>query len=294
MIDLHVHTNFSDGSYSPRDVVRRAVKRGLKAIAITDHDTIEGLSEAVAESELHGLEILTGLEISAESGKGNIHILGYMIDLDNAALLENLEFLRIGRRERIPKILKKLQSFDMPITIEEIEREAPGGVPGRPHVANVMFYKQYVKSRPEAFDKFLRRGAPAFEDKVKLSLAKAIEIIRGAGGIPVLAHPVSLDEHDSDKLFDRLEELKKLGLMGIEAYYSTHSEKQTELYLEIADELDLCVTGGSDFHGIAKPTIEIGKIPVGGPLPYILINRLKELATNGLGRQKNSNEKQKN
>jgi predicted metal-dependent phosphoesterase TrpH len=275
MIDLHVHTNFSDGTLSPEKVVQRAKFRGLTAIAITDHDTLAGIAEAMTEGKNAGIEIVPGVEISALEEHGNLHILGYFIDPEDKELGNALEFLRNGRKERIPRMLRKLAAHDMPITLEEIEREAPGGVPGRPHVANVMIYHGYVRSIPEAFEKYLRKGAPAYEDKVKLPPDQAIAAIRKAGGIPVLAHPFSLEEGNADKLLTRVEMLKHLGLMGIEAYYPSHTKEQTRTYMEIAEKLDLCVTGGTDFHGANKPDTELGRISNGGPLPYALLEGLK-------------------
>jgi 3',5'-nucleoside bisphosphate phosphatase len=280
LIDLHVHTNCSDGSYTPETIVQRAAKRGLKAIAITDHDNVRGISRARKEAAQFEMEIIPGVEISVESAEGNLHMLGYFIDCEDTFLLDTLEFLRMGRQERIPKILQKLAKFDMPITLDEISNEAVGGVPGRPHVANVMYHKGYVRSRPEAFEKYLRKGAPAYEDKVKLGVEAAIKVIRGAGGLPVLAHPVSLEIQSDDGLYDRIKLLKELGLMGLEVYYSTHSKQQTKLYLEIAEDLDLCVTGGTDFHGTNKPDIELGRIPNGGPLPYSIVEEMKKRVAN--------------
>jgi 3',5'-nucleoside bisphosphate phosphatase len=275
MIDLHVHTNFSDGTLSPEKVVLRAKYRGLTAIAITDHDTLAGVAEAISAGKDAGIEVVPGVEISGLADRGNLHILGYFVDPEDKALGDTLEFLRNGRKERIPKMLRKLAAHDMPITLEEINREALGGVPGRPHVANVMIYRGYVRSIPEAFEKYLRKGAPAYEDKVKLPPDKAIAAIRNAGGIPVLAHPFSLEEGNGDKLRTRVEILKNLGLMGIEAYYPSHTKEQTRIYLEIAEKLDLCVTGGTDFHGSNKPDTELGRILDGGPLPYDLLEGLK-------------------
>lgn len=160
MIDLHVHTNFSDGTLSPENVVQRAKRRGLTAIAITDHDTLAGIAKALDEGQRIGIEVVPGVEISVLTERGNLHMLGYFIDPGHQELADTLEFLRNGRKDRIPRMLRKLAACDMPISPEEIDREALGGVPGRPHVANVMIYKGYVRSIPEAFEKYLRKGAP--------------------------------------------------------------------------------------------------------------------------------------
>ncbi|MBI5571930.1 MAG: PHP domain-containing protein [Desulfomonile tiedjei] len=279
MIDLHVHTVISDGTFSPQHVVRLASKRGLKAIAVTDHDTVAGVAPAQDEGRHLGLEVVPGVELSAHSERGILHILGYFVRIDEPDLLESLDFLSRGRRERIPKILSKLERNDVFVSNDEVESEAVGGVPGRPHLAAIMLRKGYVSARQEAFDRFLKKGAPAYVEKVKLAPQDAIEVLRKAGGVPVLAHPYSLGEEDPHRLEEIVRALMEYGLMGLEAYYSRHTLKQTGTYLDLARRLDLVITGGSDFHGANKPGVELGVIPHGGPLPYRILECLKEAVT---------------
>lgn len=275
MIDLHVHTTMSDGTLSPGEVVRHARERGLRAIAVTDHDTIAGIAPARAQGAKSDVEVIPGVEISSQWSHGILHILGYFIRPDDPDLLTCLNWLSNGRRERIPLILAKLHDNGVHITEQEIAEEAIGGVPGRPHVANVMVRKGYVSTLQDAFDRYLKKGAPAYVVKTKLEPEKAIQAIARAGGLPVLAHPYSLREEDSKKLSDIVIKLMTYGLRGIEAYYSKHTREQTDTYLAVASRLGLVVTGGSDFHGTNKPDVKMGVVPSAGPLPYRIVEDLK-------------------
>ncbi len=278
MIDLHVHTTMSDGTLSPAEVVRYARKRCLKAIAVTDHDTIAGIGPAQHEGTTTELEVIPGVEISADWAPGIMHILGYFIRPDDPGLLRRLAWLSKGRRERIPLILEKLNALGVHITEQEVDTEAVNGVPGRPHVANIMVRKGYVSTLQDAFDRYLKKGAPAYVVKTKLKPEKAILAISQAGGLAVLAHPYSLREDSSGRLEATVRGLKEYGLRGIEAYYSKHTLAQTRTYLDIASRLALIVTGGSDFHGSNKPEVEMGLIPAVGSLAYEILRNLKDAA----------------
>ncbi len=275
MIDLHVHTTMSDGTLSPVEAVRYAREKGLKAIAITDHDTITGIGPAQNEGATNGLEVIAGVEISADWATGIMHILGYFVRPDDPALLARLEWLSNGRRERIPRILEKLCVLGVHVTAQEVDAESVGGVPGRPHVANILVRKGYVNTLQAAFDRYLRKGAPAYVVKTKLKPEQAIRAITEAGGLPVLAHPYSLREDGSGRLETTVKGLMKYGLRGIEAYYSKHTLAQTRAYLDIASRLGLAVTGGSDFHGANKPEVEMGLVPAVGRLGYEVVQNLK-------------------
>jgi 3',5'-nucleoside bisphosphate phosphatase len=276
MIDLHVHTKASDGTLSPEEVVRHAASKGLKAIAITDHDTLDGLPRAQFEGARHGIEVISGIEISAHWDNGILHILGYYVDLEHAGLKKSLDFLQNGRHERIPKIILKLAAHKIHISPAEVEFEVSGGVPGRPHVANVMVKKGYVKNVQEAFDLYLKRGAPAYVDKAKLSPTEAMRVIADAAKLCVLAHPYSLDIESPEQFERIIKTFMPYGLRGIEAYYPKHTSSQTEFFLNMASKLNLAVTGGTDFHGSNKPEIEIGTWPEIGALPYSILLDLKK------------------
>jgi 3',5'-nucleoside bisphosphate phosphatase len=280
MIDLHVHTTMSDGTLSPAEVVWYARDRGLRAIAVTDHDTVAGIGPAQEEGATLGVEVVAGVEISAHWATGIMHILGYFVCPDDPDLLACLAWLSQGRRERIPLILAKLRDLDVHATVAEVEAEAVGGVPGRPHVANIMRRKGYVSTLQEAFDRYLRKGAPAYVVKTKLEPEKAIDAITKAGGLPVLAHPYSLREDRDGRLEKTVRLLMNYGLRGIEAYYSKHTLEQTRAYLDLAARLGLTVTGGSDFHGSNKPEVEIGVVPAIGTLPYTIVQNLKNASRN--------------
>lgn len=276
MIDLHVHTSMSDGTYSPEAVVRLAREKGLRGIAITDHDTVAGVLPARRAGSELGVEVIPGVEMSTEWPSGIMHILGYFIDVENEILLEALSFLRSGRMERVPRIVEKLRACNVLISANEVRREALGGAPGRPHVAEIMVREGYVRTIQEAFDRYLRKGAPAYVEKRKMSPDRAIRLIAEAGGLPVLAHPYSLDSLAGRDLEATVEELITYGLAGIEVYYPRHTEPQVSTYLSLAQKLQLVVTGGTDFHGATKPEIEIGSMPGHKPLTYGILDDLKE------------------
>lgn len=265
----------SDGTVVPREVVRMAARKGLRAIAITDHDTIRALPEAQEEGASAGVEVVTGVEISAEWPNGILHILGYFVNPNDRQLVSTLEYLRKHRLERIPKILSRLQEQDVFISADEVRQEAIGGVPGRPHVANVLLQKRNVRTLQEAFDRYLRKGAPAYVKKVKLTPSEAIKVIVGAGGVAVIAHPYSLDSDEPAGLERIVTDLVDMGVRGIEAYYPRHTPQQTKAYLNLAARLDLVATGGTDFHGTNKPLIKLGVIPGQAPLPYSILEELR-------------------
>jgi hypothetical protein len=275
MIDLHVHTTMSDGSFSPTEVVRLAVTKSLQAIAITDHDTVAGIGQAQAEGFRTGVEVISGVEMSVQWNPGIVHILGFFIRSDDPQLLESLSHLGKGRHDRIPKIVSKLSDCGVHISVEEVNRESGGGVPGRPHVAKVMVRKGIVSGIQEAFDLYLGKGAPAYVKKTKVTPGEAIRVIEKAGGLPVLAHPYSLEEQDPNRLREILQGFMRQGLEGIEVYCPKHTPEQTRVFLDLALELNLAVTGGTDFHGAGKPEVELGVFPGSGPLPYSILQEMK-------------------
>jgi len=254
-IDLHTHSTASDGTFPPREVVRLAKERRLKALALTDHDTIAGLPEAVAAGQEFGIEVIPGVEISAKHLQGSMHILGYFLDYENDRLAQRLAVLQKARKDRNPRIIAKLNQLGIPLAMEQVERISGGGQVGRPHIARALYQGGYVRSLQEAFDIYLGNNGRAYVSKFRFSPDEAIAMIRDARGIPVLAHPFTLGLETSETLRPLLKELMALGLAGIECYYPEHSSGQEGLYLFLARELGLLITGGSDFHGDNKPEV---------------------------------------
>lgn len=275
LIDLHVHSTASDGSYPPAEVVRLAKAGGLTAMALTDHDTVEGLPEAVSAGAEMGVEIVPGVEISAQYPGGTMHILGLCIDFTNGHLDERLAVLKKARAERNPKIVAKLNALGLPITMAQVERVSGGGQVGRPHIARALMEAGLVKTIQEAFDIYLRFGGKAYVSKFRFPREEAIAMIRDVQGIPVLAHPFTLGLGSEMALRTLLQELAALGLAGLEVYYSEHTPEQEARYLKLARELGLLVTGGSDYHGLNKPEIALGSMPCQAKLTYELLTALK-------------------
>ena len=255
-LDLHLHTTFSDGSRTPTDVLTLASKAKVTALAITDHDTITGLPEAIQAGRSLGIEVIPGIELSSRWGNTELHVLGYFLDWNNAELRRQLTRFQDARHVRNPRIIEKLNALGIHLTYDDVKALAGDGSVGRPHIARVLIEKGYVTSAKEAFDRYLADGAVAHVPRDLPEPAEAIAVIRAAGGVPVLAHPSWLDR--SEGIYKVCEQLKTVGLGGIEVHYSTHRPEQTAAYLEVARRLDLLVTGGSDFHGVTKPDIEVG------------------------------------
>ncbi len=256
-IDLHLHTTHSDGSLPPAEVLTLAHKAGITALAITDHDITNGIPEAMKIGADLGIEVIPGIEISSQWEGGELHILGYFLDWQDPALNRHLAGLRASRHRRNPLMVRKLNELGLELTYEEVRALAGTESVGRPHIARLLLEKGYVRSAKEAFDRYLGNGKAAYVPRELPEPAEAIGWIRAAKGVPVLAHPtwVRLDE---TSLLTLCETLKAAGLMGIEVHYSTHKRAQTEEYLNIAKRLGLLVTGGSDFHGLTKPDIQVG------------------------------------
>jgi len=256
-IDLHLHTTHSDGSFSTQEVMAFAKQAGVTALAITDHDIVEAIPEATAIGTELGIEVVPGVEISSRLGESELHILGYFLHWTDPLLNQRLATLRDSRHDRNPKIIRRLNELGIDITYEEVRNLAGTESVGRPHIARVLMDKQVVTSAKEAFDRYLANGRPAFVDRELPEPAEAVRWIREAGGVPVLAHPTWV-RTSAEGLRSLLHQLKEAGLGGIEVHYSTHTPSQTTEYLDLARQCDLLVTGGSDFHGVTKPDIEVG------------------------------------
>jgi len=273
-VDLHMHTNHSDGTLRPRELVRHAKEKGLTCISVTDHDTMSSFDECADEAKKIGVELIPGIEISAQFEPGTLHILGYFLDPKQSELQSTLASIQKARFERNPQIIEKLNQLGISITLAEVEAESGGKQVGRPHFARVLFKKGVVKSMEEAFDKYLGKGKPAYIDKRRLSSRESIQKVRKAGGIAVIAHPkqMKLDEKSLEKEFERL---AAEGLGGIEAYNSCQSAQEAGLYKLIAKRFNLFVTGGSDFHGANKPDVQLGSLGNGAVLGYEVIQQMK-------------------
>ena len=258
-VDLHCHSTASDGTLAPRDVVRLAKESNLSALALTDHDTIDGIGEAASAAGSLGIDFLPGIEISAEyPHPGTMHVLGYGVDPANESLKSLTETLIAGRDNRNPKIVEKLNDMGVSVSMAEWEAEAKGNVLGRPQLAAILHRKGYVSSIKQAFDKYIGQGAPAYFDKERLSPKQALERIRAAGGLPVLAHPVQLRASNDAELQRVVKDLADLGLAGLEVIHSDHDAATIEKLSALADRFGLLKTGGSDFHGSNKPQIQLG------------------------------------
>ncbi|MDH4237532.1 MAG: PHP domain-containing protein [Nitrospira sp.] len=277
-LDLHLHTTHSDGSFTPTEVIDLAQKAGVTALAITDHDITTGVLEATVAGQKHGIDVIPGIEISSLLGNSELHILGYFLDCQDAQLNERLVLLRESRHRRNPKIIERLQAAGIDITYEEVRALAGTDSVGRPHIARVLMEKRVVASAKEAFDQWLADGRPAYVPRELPTPSEAMQWIRAAKGLPVLAHPTWVKTTEGT-LTDLVRRLKAEGLDGVEVHYSTHTPRQTRDYLALAKQLDLLVTGGSDFHGLTKPDIEVGVGKGALHVPGSLLDKLKAAAS---------------
>jgi len=276
-LDLHLHTTHSDGSFTPTEVINLAWKAGVTALAITDHDITTGILEAAEAGQEHGIDVIPGIEISSTLGSSELHILGYFLDYQDIRLNEQLTLLRESRHRRNPKIIERLQAAGIDITYEEVRALAGTESVGRPHIARVLMEKGVVATAKEAFDLWLADGRPAYVPRELPAPSEAIQWIKAAKGLPVLAHPTWVKPTEGT-LTDLVRRLKADGLAGVEVHYSTHTPRQTREYLALAKQLDLLVTGGSDFHGITKPDIDVGIGKGSLHVPDSLLDKLKSAA----------------
>jgi len=275
-IDLHVHTTVSDGTLTPREVVRYAKEKGLKAIAITDHDSTEGNKEALDEGAAIGLRVLPGMEISVKCPYGAMHLLGYCIEINNGYLRENLDLLSKARQQRNSKILDKLKDIGMALEYHDILKIAGGQQIGRLHFAGALMKRGYAGTRKEAFERFLKKGGPAYVDRFRFNPKEAIGLVLKSNGFPVLAHPCTLTGLDTEELDGFMGELVGLGLKGIEAYYPDHTDEQILCFEKLAEKYGILATGGSDYHGDNKPEIDMGAYRGDTRLPFSVIDTIRE------------------
>lgn len=258
MIDLHVHSNASDGSLSPSEVVELAYQRGLRYFALTDHDTVDGVKEAMEKAkEYDGLDVIPGIELSCYYEQREIHIVGLFVDYENETFLEELNKLKQAREDRNKKMVQNFVDAGIPLTMEELLHGNPNSVITRAHFARVLVEKGVCKTKNEAFDKYLGIGCPFYLAKPKVTVEHVMSLIQHAGGTPILAHPYSY-KFDRNQIITLLDTLIPLGLVGMECYYSTYDDGQIQELRSIALSKNLLVSGGSDFHGAVKPDISIG------------------------------------
>ncbi len=276
-IDLHAHTHYSDGALSPFKLVKSASMIGLCALAITDHDTTAGVKEACAAGRRYGVEIIPGVEISAAYDKGALHILGYLLDYQDENFQQKLGIYIESRNRRNPKILTRLKHFGYSLEMEEVLRQAEGRVIQRPHIALAMVKRGYVQSVQEAFDRFLAQDAPAYVPKEVFSPEECIQIVHDAGGLAVLAHPGQLETGSLEATRREIRRFHTLGIDGIEAYHGSCPTDHSQAYVDLAQELGLIVTGGSDYHDDRKYNITLGKVRGLPFVPYHFLDRMKEV-----------------
>jgi predicted metal-dependent phosphoesterase TrpH len=257
--DFHTHTNASDGKLTPTALVGLAVSRGLSVLAVTDHDSTEGIAEALAAAAEHpGFTLVPGVEMSTDIPGDEIHVLGYFLDPEDSAFQTMLSDLRTARRDRGRMMVEKLRALGMDIPWERVAEVAGDGSVGRPHVAQVLQEKGYVSSFQEAFDRYIGRNGPAYAERAKLTPVEAIQLLAKAGALPVLAHPAS--QSNLDKL---LSELKAAGMMGMEVYYQDYDMATCDRLAKMAERHGLLKIGGTDFHGFGGERERLpGDIPL--------------------------------
>jgi 3',5'-nucleoside bisphosphate phosphatase len=263
--DLHLHTNFSDGTFTPEELVLQAQKHGLACIALTDHDTVEGCAATAKACATGGIEFIPGTELTAEHNDTELHLLGYFLDTQNNKLLTEIAKFQTVRQNRIHEMVARINGLGVPLEAGSVFALANCKSPGRPHVARAMVKAGLVKNLDEAFERFLKKGRPAWVPKSKISALEAIELIHQAGGLAVMAHP-GLNRTD-----EIIPALVEAGMDGIECFHTKHSTQMSERYLEIADKFHLLVTGGSDCHGFSKNKPLIGTVK----LPYEHVEKMK-------------------
>ena len=257
-VDLHLHTSFSDGTLSPAELVRLCHGRGLKVIAITDHDSTEGIPGVLAAAEeLAGLTVIPGIELSTDVPAGEIHLLGYFVQYQDPEFQRTLRELRDGRDHRARKMVEKLHELGVEVSWERVQALSGGGAIGRPHIAQAMVEKGYVRYPRDAFTEYLGRNGPAYVERARLTPTAAVEMLVQNGALPVMAHPSYFaGDPDTDQaaiLRETLKELKQAGLVGVEVHYGDYSPEQVDLFAAMAGDVGLVACGGSDYHASGNP-----------------------------------------
>ncbi len=271
VIDLHTHSTASDGIYAPAELLRQAHSVGLRVLALTDHDTTNGLDEAGATAQHLGIDFIPGVEINTDVGSDEIHVLGYYLQYQRPEFQRVLQILRDARERRGQRMVELLNEQGVAVSWERVREIAQGAV-GRPHVAKALLEAGFVQSISEAFDKYIGKECPAYVPRYKLAPVDAIRLIRSANGLPVMAHPIDLP--GLDELCEWLPKLVEAGLVGLETYYGPYTEEKEQQLRALADQYHLIPTGGTDFHGPG-----IHPTPLGGRfVPFEAVERLKAAA----------------
>lgn len=276
-IDLHTHSNCSDGSMTPTELVAHAKEKGLKAIALSDHDTVAGIDEALEAGKLYGVEVVPAIEFSVQSDT-ETHILGFYIDHKSQMLNDALEQINRVRYERTVNTCNKLRDLGFDVTMEEALAIAPSGLIGRAHFARLLMEKGYTQSVKEGFDKYLANGKPAYDGTQYLTAEMAVKLINDIGGVSFVAHPHLIRLND-EQLRNFLENLKSMGLCGIEGYYNEYTPEMERYFQSLAKELGLEISGGTDYHAKMKPHIEIGIGQNNMQIPYAILKRIKDIVS---------------
>jgi predicted metal-dependent phosphoesterase TrpH len=284
MIDLHTHTVFSDGSQTPTELVEEAAAKGLTAIAVTDHDTVDGVPEALAAGERLGIEVIPGVEINLEHDRVTMDMLGYFLaGAPTEELKQELAEMREYRVERNDRMLERLAELGLPLGPDDLAVAGENGAVGRPHIGEAMVRRGYVSSISEAFELYLRRGAPAWVDRRRLGFGRALKLLRASGALPVLAHP-GIIRTDPTGLDHVVRDAVRAGLAGIECYYPLHDAETVARCLGLAAKYALVPTGGSDYHGTVKPKARLGVGSLGRPIADDVLADLRCVAEDQLQR----------
>lgn len=273
-IDLHTHTVCSDGSMTPTELVHHAKEAGLSAVAVSDHDTADGVAEAMAAGQACGIQVIPAIELSAVS-KTETHILGYFIDPTSPALVQAVDNIRKVRTERIGETCDMLAKYDIHVTLDEVKQKAGGGILCRAHIAKLMTEKGYSESPKAAFAKWLNVGCPCYSESQALTDTEAIDLIRRSGGDAYLAH-LHLTKKTGDELESFVQHLVDAGLTGIEGYYTDYTPDMADTYRALAKRYGLKLSGGTDFHGAFKPHISIGRGLGDMRIPYSVLEGMQE------------------
>lgn len=274
-IDLHTHSTASDGSFTPTELVQLAALQGLEAIALTDHDTLEGIPEAHAAATAEGIELIPGIELSLDWDRGGMHMLVLWLTPGSGPLQDRLAGLQEARNDRNGRIVERLNELGLEITLDEVETEAGEGTVGRPHIAAVMVRRGHVATITQAFDEYLANGRPAYMPRRRLGPEEAIDLARRSGGVPILAHAHTLGLDNRDEVEAMMRRLADAGMVGIECHYGSYDAEERAGYVKMAARFGLLPAGGSDFHGTYKTDVSLGTGSAGLSVPTEILEPLR-------------------